>query len=100
MYKKIYKIKARVWIHSGVAVWHFVNIPTSKSKIIKKFFGDLSGGWGSLPVNVTLGKTRWKTSIFPDRKSSQYLLPLKLEIRKKEKIRDGDNVNFLIELRV
>jgi hypothetical protein len=38
------------------------------------------------------------TSIFPDRKAGAYLLPLKAEIRKSEKIRAGDTVRFVLEV--
>jgi hypothetical protein len=48
---------------------------------------------------VTIGQTVWKTSIFPDSKSGSYLLPLKAEVRKKEKIGVGDTLTFSIEIR-
>ena len=57
-------------------------------------------GWGSLPVTVTIGKTSWKTSIFPDAKAGAYLLPLKADVRKKEKILASDTVSFSLEIRV
>lgn len=93
-----YKIRAKVWIYPGMAGWHFVNLPKKQSREIKKLFSVLSGGWGSLPVIVTIGKTSWKTSIFPDKKSNTYLLPLKAEIRRKEEIVNGDTINFSMEI--
>jgi hypothetical protein len=50
-------------------------------------------------VQVTLGKTSWKTSIFPDKKSGTYLLPLKVDVRRKEEITHGDSVNFSIQIK-
>ncbi len=76
-----------------------MSIPRKDGEDIKKHFGKKQRGWGSLPVVVTLGKTSWKTSIFPDKKSGTYLLPLKAEIRKKEEIFSGDKVSFSIEIR-
>lgn len=61
-------------------------------------FDVLAGGWGSLPVMATIGKTSWKTSIFPDKKSESYLLPLKAEVRKKEKIYEDQTILFLIKI--
>lgn len=81
-----------------MAAWHFVNIPKKESKKIKETFGARVRGWGSLPVEVTLGKTRWKTSIFPDKKSETYLLPLKASVRKKEGIYEGKLITFAIEI--
>lgn len=55
---------------------------------------------GSLPVIATIGSTSWKTSIFPDKKSSGYLLPVKAEVRKKEGIAADDKITLLLEIRV
>jgi hypothetical protein len=78
--KPTYKLQSKVWIYPGMAGWHFANVPKKQSKEIKNLFGAIAGGWGSLPVMVTVGKTQWKTSIFPDKNSATYLLPLKAEI--------------------
>lgn len=82
-----------------MAGWHFLTVPEKQSKEIKKSFGGKTRGWGSLPVNVTLDKTSWKTSIFPDKKSGTYLLPLKADVRKKEGVAHGDIVNFVLHIR-
>ncbi len=93
-----FQIEAEVWLYPGEAAWHFVSLPKNISKQIKKEFGDMARGWGSLPVNVKIGTTKWKTSIFPDTKSNTYILPLKLEVRKLEDIKSGDNINVSISL--
>jgi hypothetical protein len=98
MIKTKFKLSAKVWLYQGMAGWYFVTLPKSQSAKIKKMFGVMSGGWGSLPVNVTISKTTWKTSIFPDKKIGAYLLPLKAEIRKKEHIAAGDKVAFLLDI--
>lgn len=41
-----------------------------------------------------------KTSIFPDSKTNTYLLPLKVQVRKKENIHAGDTINSEIEILV
>ncbi len=94
-----YRIKAKVWLYQGKAAWHFVSLPQKQSTAIRGFYGNLKRGWGSLPVVVTVGKTSWKTSIFPESKTGAYLLPLKAEIRKREKLREGDTIRFLLEVR-
>ncbi len=95
-----YKIHANVWLYPGMAGWHFVSIPQDISEDIKRQFGDLKRGWGSLPVMVSIGKTSWNTSIFPDKKAGGYLLPIKADVRKKEGIVAKDTVIMLIEIRV
>lgn len=97
--KNVYKIKSKVFLYPGMAGWHFICVPKEQSEDINKRFGARKRGWGSLPVLVTLGKTSWKTSIFPDKKSGSYLLPLKADVRKKEGVLSGDKVIFLIEVR-
>lgn len=98
MSKNHFKIKARVWLHQGLAGWHFVTFPKKQSDEIKTIFGGMRRGWGSLPVMVTIGRTSWKTSIFPDKKAGAYLLPLKVSVRKREGLQEGDTIIIFIEI--
>lgn len=96
--EKIYKIRAKVWLYPGETPWHMVTLPVKIAKDIDFYFAHAKRGWGSLPVEVTLGKTCRKTSIFTDKKSESYILPLKLEVRKRESIKVGDSISFTIKL--
>ena len=87
------KIKARVWIYEGPSPWYFVTIPRKEASLIRREFRHVHRGWGSIPVQIKLGSTTWKTSIFWEKKGT-YLLPVKKEIRSAEKISRGDNVTF------
>lgn len=80
------------------AAWHFVNLPKKLSKEIRETYGGLARGWGSLPVSVTIGETTWKTSIFPDKKSGTYLLPLKGKVRDQEAIRAGSVIKVALHV--
>lgn len=82
-----------------MAGWHFITVPKKESAVIKENFGKHARGWGSLKIRATLGKTSWDSSIFPDRKSGTYLLPLKKEIRKKEGVEAGDRIDFSINIK-
>ena len=87
------EFKAEVWKWPGMAAWHFVTVDTGvAARIREDRAGALCVGWGSIPVSVTVGTTTWKTSIFPDKKSGSYLLPVKAEVRKKEGIAGGDTI--------
>ena len=95
---KKYKLKSKVFLWSSdMAAWHFLGVDKTHSAEIKATHAGMRRGFGSIPVGVTLGKTSWQTSIFPDSKSSTYLLPLKASVRKKEGVFDGDTVSFTIE---
>jgi hypothetical protein len=67
--------------------------------VIKESFGATSRGWGSLPVTVTIGTTTWDTSVFPDRKSGTYLLPVKAAVRKAEGMFEGDAVSYQVTIK-
>lgn len=56
-------------------------------------------GFGSVPVSVVIGATTWKTSIFPE-KGGTYVLPLKKEVRNKEKIVIGQNITLSLTVLV
>ena len=115
-----YTIRARVWLYQGDSPWHFITIKKKDADEIKKEEIWPRRGFGSIPVNVTIlrqghstlgdepsgsdpkssgqvGKTTWKTSIFPDKEGS-YVLPLKKEVRAKENIKVGDTIKVLIKV--
>lgn len=97
--KDSFSFSASVVPYPGTAAWRFVTLPRDISNEIGIRYKNQKKGWGSIPVLVTVGKTSWETSIFPDKKSQSYLLPLKLEARKKEGIMDGDKVAVVIRIR-
>jgi hypothetical protein len=94
-----YTLRGRVWLYPGEAAWHFVNVSKAVSQELKETFGG-GKGFGSLPVKVTVGQTSWQTSIFPDKKSGVYLLPIKAEVRKKERITDGTMLSYTIHIQL
>ncbi len=95
-----FKLKSKVWQYPGMAGWYFLTLPKKYSQHIAKLFADQKRGWGSLPVTITISQTTWNTSIFPDKKSGTYLLPLKAAVRKKEKLTANQLVTYLLEIRI
>jgi hypothetical protein len=93
---RVYTISAEVWRYPGMAGWHFITVPTAISEEIRERLGNMQRGWGSVPVVVTVGTTTWKTSLFPDKETRGYLLPLKAEVRKRENIADGDTIRIVV----
>ena len=91
-----YEFNAMPWKYAGPAGWVFVSIPDQMSKEIRKTFKNEEAGWGRLKTIAKLGNTEWQTAIWFVSKLNTYLLPLKSEIRKKEKL-DLDKIHvFLI----
>ena len=89
MARSRFSFTAEVWEHEGRAAWHFVSLPEGVADEIEAAFGHRAGGFGSLRVEVTIGKTRWETSVFPDRRRRTYLLPLKKQVRVAEQLVAG-----------
>lgn len=88
---------AELWEYKGKGAWHFATLPPDESAQIK-FFHPRKMGWGSVRVKVRIGNTEWTTSVFPDSKTGAYVLPVKADVRKKEKIVAGDNVKIKLEV--
>lgn len=96
---KVFNARGKIWLYPGMGGWHFVTLPKNTREEIDFYFSEFKRGWGSLPVLVKVGKTNWKTSIFPDKKEGSYILPLKKEVRVKESLKEGDSINFTLEIK-
>jgi len=77
--------------------WVFVSLPQDVSDAVDDATS-LTGGFGSVKVNVTLGASTWSTSLFPSIELETYVLPLKKAIRSAENVSVGDTAAFVIEL--
>lgn len=93
-----YQFKTKLWEYEGQGAWYFVTLPKDTAAEIKQLFGTLRRGWGSIPVEATVGDTVWKTSIFPDKESDSYLLPIKSAVRKAEQLGKGDQVVLILRI--
>lgn len=94
----IFKFKAKVWLYQGPTTWYFVTLPKAESEQIRFHGAEKMAGWGSVRMHVTIGKTKWDTSVFPEKKSGCYILPLKAAVRKAEDIEENDTITILLEI--
>ena len=78
--------------------WRFVTVPEDVSDEVDEAVGDATGGFGSVRVEVTLGATVWRTSIFPDDGAGTFVLPVKKAVRRAEQVDVGDTVRLRIAL--
>lgn len=79
--------------------WTFVSLPAEASAEIGERAGAMPRrGFGSLRVTVTIGRTTWATSIFPDKQRGTYSLPLRQSVRKAEALDPGDIATVTVEL--
>lgn len=100
MKQKTYSVKAKLWLYPGESAnWHFLTVPKDISEDIKEATKGLRKGFGSVSVEVTIGKTTWNTSIFPDSKSGTFLLPVKAKVRRDEDLYVEEKVAFSFTVR-
>lgn len=93
-----FKFKAEVWLFQGPTAWHFVSLAKALSEQIRFHAAEKIAGWGSVRIRASIGKTTWDTSVFPEKKSGCYILPLKASVRKAEGIKENDTIRVKLEI--
>jgi hypothetical protein len=73
-----------------------VTVPPEQCQELKAISGAVTYGWGMIPVRVRIGKTEWKTSLWP--KDGSYIVPIKASVRKAERIDEGDQVTIRLDV--
>lgn len=88
---------AEVWLWRSDAAWHFVTLPQWVADEIEDLVPQRAG-FGSVPVTVELGASRWQTSIFPSKEFKSFILPIKKSIRAAEGVGVGDPCSFTLSV--
>ena len=84
-----HRFEAELWESESVGAWVFVTVPGGISDDIRIESGP-PAGFGSVRVEVTIGSTTWRTSVFPDAKLNAYILPVKKAVRRAERLQPDD----------
>ena len=90
-------------IEEGMAPIGFVRIPPDSAEAIvgheleRRLEMGKRRGFGSVKCTVTLGESRWQTSLFPN-KDGSWFLPVKKLVRMSEDLEYGDEVSVELEL--
>lgn len=95
-----------MWLWRGQAkdgtpsktAWHFLTIDGDVAEAIRAAAPGRTAAWGSVYVQATIGATEWRTSVFPSRNVSGYLLPVKASVRKAEGLGEGDVVTVQLAI--
>lgn len=93
-----FEFAAPRWRYPGEGGWYFVSLPPEISADINDLTAGIRRGFGSVRVAVTVGATSWRTSIFPDSKTGQYLLPVNKNVRAAEHLDPGDGVRARVKI--
>ncbi len=87
-----------LWEARKTDSWTFVSLPPEVADEILELAAPYARGFGSVRVEVAIGATVWRTSIFPDSKARTYVLPVKKEVRRAQGIGAGDRVRVRLTL--
>lgn len=94
----------RVWVFDAPVwrwqegSWRFVTVPEAISDEVDEVVGDSTGGFGSVRVEVCIGGSVWRTSLFPSSTAGAYVLPVKKAVRVAEGLGDDDVAQVTIRL--
>lgn len=88
---------AELYLWKDDGSWVFVDVPVEVAEEIIDM-PVLRGGFGSVKVTVRTGSSEWSTSLFPDKGSGSFVLPIKKAIRAAEAIDVGDTAEFEIDV--
>lgn len=87
---------AELWSSEQFAAWAFVTLPAEVGDDVRLLSGPPTG-FGSVRVEIMLGASTWRTSVFPD-KARGYVLPVKSAVRRREGLELGDRVRVALVL--
>ena len=88
------KFTGELWFWRGPAPYHFVTVPPPHCDALADVAGEVSYGWGMIPVGARIGGTNWTTSLFP--KNGGYVVPIKDKVRRAEGLEVGDPVTVTL----
>lgn len=96
----VYQFDAEVWRWDARSAdsWFFVSLPPDVADDVLEAGEQVSRGFGSLRVDVTVGSTTWRTSVFPDARQGTFVLPLKRAVRRAEGLELGDTAQVRLTL--
>ncbi len=83
-----------LWFWKGPSPFHFVTVPEEECHDLKAASDVVSYGWGMIPVKARIGKTDWKTSLWP--KDGKYIVPIKDVVRRSEGLTVGDTMTVTL----
>jgi hypothetical protein len=91
-----FAFRATVIEWRGPAPYFYAPVPAEHVDAIRRASRVVSYGWGVIPVEAWIGGVKFTTSLFP--KDDTYLLPIKLDVRRRAGITVGDAIDVKMSL--
>lgn len=95
-----YEFDSPLWLWDARKTdsWTFVSLPEDVADEILEVAAPVARGFGSVRVEVTVGATTWRTSIFPDSTRRTYALPIKRAVRRAEGLEADGSAHVRLRL--
>lgn len=84
------------WEANESGSWVFLTVPPDVDEEIRLTSGP-PRGFGSVRVEVTIGSSTWRTSVFPSAERG-FVLPVKKDVRRREGLELGDAAEVTLRL--
>ena len=88
-----FEIRGEIELFPQKGGWHYVRVPIDFTDAAKGL-----GMRGLIPISVTLGETRWDSSLLPMGDGTHFIA-LSAKVRKAEILKVGDKVNLAFTFR-
>ncbi len=103
----------RIEVETELQIWHsptsntaggYVRIAGEAADAIRlaaltgQWAGGRKGNFGSAKVTATIGETSWPNSVFPDKESGGWFMPVKKAVRQAEGLEAGDRIRLIVAL--
>jgi hypothetical protein len=83
---------------ADAGAWSFVTLPADVAELVRQGAGE-PRGFGSVRVRAEVGGTAWDTSVFPDKESGSFVLPVKKAVRVAAGVEEGDELTVTLAVR-
>ena len=92
-----FDVEAEVMLWEVDPAYHYLPVPVEESNQIAELMGGRTRGFGTVPVEATIGSTTWRTSLLRDADNGCYLLLLKKAVRAAEGLAAGSRARVRLE---
>ncbi|MCL3859646.1 DUF1905 domain-containing protein [Actinotalea sp. K2] len=93
-----YRFTTTLWQTEGVGPWVMLTVPFEQADAIDEVSQGQRHGFGSVRVEVRIGTTTWRTSLFPDRRRKSFVMGVKRAVRDAEGLDVGDTAEVEVTL--
>ena len=91
-----HRFTARLHRWSAQPSYFLLTLPEDVSDEVEDRHGAAAAGFGSVRVEVTVGSTTWRTSLFPSSQERAYVLPVKKAVRVAEGLEEDAPVDVVL----